>query len=209
MITRRKLTMAAIASLAAMRIGSSVAQAAETPAQVISSLNDGLQQVMKAGKATPFDTRMAILTPIIQRAFDLPLLLQNSIGPSRWSGIPDAQKAELMGVFTQFTVASYVANFDSSNGETFSIAPDQRKVAQDVVVQTRIQGAGSDTTRLDYVMRETNGGWHVVDILLDGSISRVAVTRSDFRNLLAQGDASKLIESLRAKVASLSTGAAP
>jgi len=57
-------------------------------------------------------------------------------------------------------------------------------------------------------MRETGGVWHVVDILLDGSISRVAVTRSDFRALLAPGDASKLIDSLRSKVANLVAGTA-
>jgi phospholipid transport system substrate-binding protein len=63
-------------------------------------------------------------------------------------------------------------------------------------------------TRLDYVMREVDGGWHVVDVLLDGSISRVAVTRSDFRALLAEGGAARLIASLRAKVADLKAGAA-
>jgi len=106
-------------------------------------------------------------------------------------------------------VASYVANFDSFSGETFALAPDLRHVGRDVVVQTRIIGTGGEMTRLDYVMRDINGGWHVVDILLDGSISRVAVTRSDFRSLLAEGGAPKLIASLRDKVASLKAGAAP
>ncbi len=33
------------------------------------------------------------------------------------------------------------------------------------------------------------GGWRIVDVLLDGSISRVAVQRSDFRSLLGNGGA--------------------
>lgn len=176
------------------------------PIPAIATLNDGLLQVMRAGKATPFAQRLATLTPIVQQAFDLPLVLENSIGPARWASISDAQRAELENVFTQFTVASYVANFDSFSGEKFVIAPDVRHVGNDSVVQTRIVGTGGDTTRLDYVMREINGGWRVVDILLDGTISRVAVTRSDFRALLAQGDASRLIDSLRGKVASLASG---
>jgi len=44
-------------------------------------------------------------------------------------------------------------------------------------------------------------------VLLEGSISRVAVQRSDFRNALASGDADALIASLRRKVADLSGGA--
>jgi phospholipid transport system substrate-binding protein len=88
------------------------------------------------------------------------------------------------------------------------IAPETRPSGKDMVVQTRILGPAGETTRLDYVMSETSGTWHVVDVLLDGSISRVAVTRSDFRSLLGQADASPLIASLRGKVANLAAGAA-
>ncbi len=172
-------------------------------AQPIAALNDGLLQVMVAGRQAPFAKRMATLTPIVQKSFDLPLLLKNSVGPARWNSIPDAQKAELMDVFTQFTVASYVANFDAANGEKFVIAPEIRMSGKDKVVQTRIIGSGGEITKLDYVMRENAGVWKVVDVLLDGSISRVAVTRSDFRAFLSTSDAAPLITSLRGKVANL------
>jgi phospholipid transport system substrate-binding protein len=187
----------------------SPAPAPATPDQPIAALNDALQQAMHAGRATPFAQRLAILRPVVEQAFDLPLILKNSLGPGHWSNIPDPQKTDLLEVFIQFTVASYVANFDSYSGEKFIIAPEQRNVGKDVVVQTRILTVAGDATRLDYVMRDEDAGWRVVDILLDGSISRVAVTRSDFRALLGQDDASKLIDSLRGKVASLTVGAAP
>ena len=64
-----------------------------------------------------------------------------------------------------------------------------------------------DITKLDYVMRQADGLWRVVDILFDGSISRVAVQRSDFRALLASGDPTPLIDSLKKKVVELSNGA--
>jgi phospholipid transport system substrate-binding protein len=47
----------------------------------------------------------------------------------------------------------------------------------------------------------------VQDILLDGTISRVAVQRSDFAALLSQGNATQLIASLEQKVSTLSGGA--
>jgi phospholipid transport system substrate-binding protein len=57
-------------------------------------------------------------------------------------------------------------------------------------------------------MRQSKGGaWQVVDVLADGSISRVAVQRSDFRHLLARGGPQALAESLRNKSANLSEGA--
>ncbi len=56
-------------------------------------------------------------------------------------------------------------------------------------------------------MRREHGGWKIVDVLLDGTISRVAVQRSDFRDVLAQGGATALIASLERKAADLTGGA--
>jgi phospholipid transport system substrate-binding protein len=55
-------------------------------------------------------------------------------------------------------------------------------------------------------MRQANGPWQVVDVLLDGTISRVAVQRSDFRHLLTQGGSAALVVSLQSKAAQLSGG---
>jgi phospholipid transport system substrate-binding protein len=56
-------------------------------------------------------------------------------------------------------------------------------------------------------MRDDSAAWRAVDVLLEGSISRVAVQRSDFRKILANGDTDALIASLRRKIADLSDGA--
>jgi phospholipid transport system substrate-binding protein len=87
--------------------------------------------------------------------------------------------------------------------------PELRSAGADEIVQTRIDGAGGTTHRIDYQMRQTPDGWRAVDVLLEGSISRVAVQRSDFRSYLASNSPEPLIESLRQKVASLSGGSLP
>ena len=191
---KRRALIAALCALPCLPWAqNSWAEDADPAAQPIVELNAAILDVMHAGHAKPFVERTMVLRPVVEKVFDLPLLLRNSVGNIRWPTIPDDQKASLLDVFTQFTVASY---------------HDNRKVENDVVVPSRIVATNGDITKLDYVMRETGGVWHVVDILLDGSISRVAVTRSDFRALLAPGDASKLIDSLRSKVANLVAGTA-
>ncbi len=55
-------------------------------------------------------------------------------------------------------------------------------------------------------MRRYGSAWKAVDVLLDGSISRVAVQRSDFRALVGSGDAGKLIATLRTKTEALEAG---
>ncbi len=205
MISRRLILAAPLGLLAPAAFGQT---AVAGPAAAIQMLDSALIMVMKAGKTLPFATRAAMLTPVVQHVFDLETLLQSSVGLSRWNSIAEAQKTELLDAFTGFTVSSYVGNFDAFNGESFAIAPDLRHVGRDVVVQTKLMGAGGDPTRLDYQMREIGGNWRVVDILLDGSISRVAVTRSDFRALLSRGDVGGLIASLRQKSSNLANGAA-
>ena len=191
--------------LAAAVLAPLSAYAEETPAEPIRALNDALLGLMHAGSAEAFAQRMQALTPAVQRAFDLSLILRNSVG-LRWDSIAEAQRQALLEVFTRFTVASYVVNFDSFSGERFEIDARTRPVGQDQVVQTRIVPSSGAPTRIDYVMRASGGVWKAVDVLLDGSISRVAVQRSDFRSLLAAGDPAPLIASLRDKVAGFAAG---
>ncbi len=185
---------------------SRLAVAADTEAaSPIAALNRGLLAGMHAGKATPFPQRFATLAPLVEGAFDVPGILQASVGP-RWSALPPAQQSQLLDVFRRFTVASYVANFDSFGGEKLELLPESRSVGADQVVATQIVPTSGAPTRIDYVMRRTQAGWRAVDVLLNGSISRVAVQRSDFRSLLGSGDATPLIQSLQRKIADLSGG---
>ncbi len=51
-----------------------------------------------------------------------------------------------------------------------------------------------------------SAGWQVVDVLLNGNISQVAVQRADFSSSLSSGDATPLIDSLRKKTQAFSQG---
>jgi phospholipid transport system substrate-binding protein len=111
----------------------------------------------------------------------------------------------LSAAFRRYTVSSYVANFNSFNRQRFEILPDTRAVGSGaMVVRTRLIRPDESPVELDYVMRQGPAGWQVVDVLTDGSISRVAVQRSDFRELLASGGATALAAGLERKVANLS-----
>jgi len=203
-ISRRRLL--GVAAALTLAIGRRPAWAQNIPADApIQALNDALLQIMHAGKKAAFGERARIAGPAIETAFDLPTILKVSVGP-HWSALPMPQQIELTEVFRRYTVDSYVANFDGFSGEKFQILPETRNVGTDLVVETRIVSPGGDATRLDYVMRHGGSGWKAVDVLLDGSISRVAVQRSDFRALLGGGDATKLIASLRTKATALEAG---
>jgi phospholipid transport system substrate-binding protein len=199
-VRRRTVLGLALAGFATPRRGR--AQDTSGPTVPIQALTDGLIAAMRAGKATPFRDRFHMLTPIVDRVFDLPGILRVSVG-LRWGDVDATQQAILLKVFRGFTVASYVANFDSYDGQRFEIAPALRAIGTDQVVSTKFVPTAGDAARIDYVMHQEGTAWKVVDVLLDGTISRVAVQRSDFRGVLAHGGAPALIASLQRKVLDL------
>ena len=149
---------------------------------------------------------MAALRPAVEGAFDLDVILRAAVGP-RWASFAPADQEALLAAFTDFTVASWASNFDTDGGTHFTIAPGTRAVGADQIVETHIESPGGEPARIDYQMRQTPAGWRAVDVLLDGAISRVAVQRSDFRALIAQGGAPALLASLRDATLRLSGGA--
>jgi phospholipid transport system substrate-binding protein len=171
----------------------------------IRQLVDGLLLVMKAGVGTSFTKRFEMLAPIIDRTFDLGAVLQESVGAA-WASQPPDQQTMLSQAFRRYTVATYVNGFDEYDGQRFVILPATRSVGNEQVVQTQIIPKAGDQHELDYVMREGGSRWRAVDVLADGSISRVAVQRSDFRRLVTRGGAQALVESLLSKSADLSDG---
>lgn len=201
------LAMAAAAAVWPVH-GQAQATASATAAQKsISELYAGLQTAMQMGSAgATFQQRFDRLAPVIDRVFNLDAILRTSVG-LRWSSLDDASRRALYAVFRTFTIASYTANFDSNGGEKFQVLPQTRPSGDDLIVESRLIPADGDPVRLDYVMHSGPTGPQIVDVLLNGSISRVAVQRSDFRALLASGSASPLIASLKQKVTDLSGGA--
>ena len=159
---------------------------------------------MKSGQHSPFQQRYEALAPVVEQTFDLPAVLQLSIGP-RWASLSADEQARLITAFRHYTVANYVTNFDSFSGQSLQVSPDVRSLANgDRIVQTTLAAPGKSGHTLSYVMRQTPSGWKAVDVLADGAISQVAVQRSDFRTVLTSGGGAGLVTTLERKIADLS-----
>jgi len=205
---RDLLALAITAFVISISWRSADAQATDdaSPTVPVEQLDRALLAAMKAGDRTPFAERYRALAPVVEQVFNLDAVLAASVGLS-WATLPEAQKAELATVFRRYTISSYVSNFNSYNGQSFQVLPSVRAVIDgEVVVQSRLVRVSDSPVKLDYVMRSGPAGWQVVDVLTDGSISRVAVQRSDFRELLMAGGVPALTAGLGRKVANLSGG---
>jgi phospholipid transport system substrate-binding protein len=208
-VTRRLALVMAVAATGSAWL-TSRARADVAPAEAtatIGMLNMALLGSMKAGRSVAFSSRYAAMEPAIAESFDLSTVLAVSVGV-RWAGLAPGQQSRLFTAFRRYTVASYVANFDSYAGQSFTVSPEARNAGDGrMIVESRIVPVSGEATKLGYVMMQTPAGWKIVDVLADGTISRVAVQRSDFRTVLASGGDAALVEKLAQKASDLSGGA--
>jgi phospholipid transport system substrate-binding protein len=203
---RGLLTLAAAFGALSWDVAGAQTPGGNSPTAPVARLNDALLASMKAGGRMSFDERYRALGPVIDQVFNMDTVLANSVGLS-WATLPEARKTELATAFRRYTVSSYVSNFSSFNGQSFQVLPNVRAVGDgEVVVQSRLLRTDDSPLQLDYVMRAVPSGWQVVDVLTNGSISRVAVQRSDFTHLMGRGGAPALVLALNSKVSNLSGG---
>ena len=129
---RSLLGMAVIATMPLSRR----APAETAPADATSTIkrfNGALLAAMKSGGRTDFSRRFQALAPEVDQAFDLSAVLSVSVGPT-WASLSPDQQSRLLDAFRRYTVASYVANFDSYAGQHFTVSPDTRSLDVDRVV---------------------------------------------------------------------------
>ena len=124
--------------------------------QPISALYAGLTETEHSHGA--FAQRAQALGPVVDKVFNLPMILQNSIG-LRYRTLPEDQKQQLLEQFRQFTVARYVSNFTPGGTATFTVAPavTASPIPGDQIVHTQIIASGA-ATDINYVMRSGPAG---------------------------------------------------
>lgn len=199
----RYLRASALALVASLFLSPLAYAAASTPGAPVESLDSALISVMKAASAkTAFQARYQQLAPVIEQAYNLPLVTQNSVG-FLWSTLPEEQQKELIALFTQFTISSYVSQFNGYSGQTLALLPETKALGEKEIVLTTLTSPGGGAVQIDYVVAKDGKNWKINDVLLNGTISQVAVHASDFASLVKSGDASKLITALKAKIKTL------
>jgi phospholipid transport system substrate-binding protein len=121
-----------------------------------------------------------------------------AVGPS-WATLAPAQQQRLTEAFGNYISATYADRFDSYSGEQLEVT-GERPYGSDVIVQTKIVKSNGETTTLDYLMRQNRGAWQISDVYLDGTISQLAVQRSEFNSILRREGVDGLVMALNRKI---------
>ena len=169
--------------LALLLIAAPLAQpaaAASDPQDVVRNFYGVLLGNMREGRVLGESGRLARLAPVVDRSFDIPAMTRLAIGPS-WASLTPAQQQQLIAAFGHYVAATYADQFDTYSGEQLQVT-GERPLGADVVVETRIVKSKGDVTRLDYLLRQDQGGRRISDVYLDGSANSRCIARSSIRS---------------------------
>jgi phospholipid transport system substrate-binding protein len=203
-IARRSVTAGALASLLLVTTAAAEDSAAR---QTVARLNAGLLDVLKQAQALGYEGRFRRLAPVVGDAFDVDFMAEKSLG-SHWKALDEADRTRWREVFREYTIANYAGNFDRYSCQRFELLGDEPGANETTVVHTKLVDPGGEDVELNYRLHEADGRWSIVDVYLKGTVSELALRRSDYTAVLAREGFDGLVSSLRDKITDLAAGRA-
>jgi phospholipid transport system substrate-binding protein len=192
------------AKTAASEPTSSEAQAGRT----VDRLHETLLGVMKNADTLGYQGRRDQLAPELVDLFDLAFMAEKSVG-RYWKTASPEERAVLVDTFTRYTIANYAGRFSSYSGQHFETLREEPSTRGTLLVRTRlVDPAGSDDVNLDYRLRSVDGDWKIIDVYLNGTVSELALRRSEYSSLIKREGFQALLAALDERIESLAVAPA-
>ncbi|KIM00696.1 ABC-type transport system involved in resistance to organic solvents auxiliary component [Paramagnetospirillum magnetotacticum MS-1] len=172
------------------------------PEAVIRTFSDRLLESMKGGAKLGFKGRAEKMRPAVADAYDMASMTKSTLGTAATKLAPE-DAAKLAEAYSNFSVATYAAQFNEWSGERFEVGEQRPSAGGAVVVPSWLVPKNGDPTQIDYVMRQDQGQWRIVDVLFEGTVSQVAVRRSEFGSIFRSKGLGGLIDILEKQTAAL------
>lgn len=179
----------------------------EEALQAVRKLNAGLQGVLRAANELDYAARYQRLAPLLMESFDFGFMSRQAIG-QEWEKLATQQQQTWTDTFGDLTVATYASRFDRSNGQSFETLDAEPAAHGTVMVRSRVLEPGKEAVDLSYRLRPSEGRWRVIDVFLKGSVSELALRRSEYASVLKREGFEALVSAARRKIDQLAAGQA-
>ena len=184
--------------------GASLAAPAEDANQVINALHDSLLDVMRNATELGYEGRFEKLEPVVPRVFDIDFMARKSVG-RYWKQASIEDQQRFLSAFKRFMVANYAGQFDAFSGQSFEIVGTESARMDTVLVRCMLIDPTDENIELNYRLRSVGNTWKVIDIYLDGTVSELALRRSEFSSIVKKDDFDALIVAIDKKIAKLAS----
>jgi phospholipid transport system substrate-binding protein len=163
-----------------------VAESDATAARaVVERFYTELLEVMKRGEELAYQERYARLDPVVQKVYDLPFMSAKTLG-RHWKGLSEEDRGRWISTFTRLTISTYADRFEYET----------------VMVRTQILPVDEEPVELDYRLRGADGSWRIIDVFMNGTVSELALRRSEYSSVVKRDGFESLLSSMEEKIAS-------
>jgi phospholipid transport system substrate-binding protein len=175
---------------------------AAPPAAVVKSVDEALLGAMRDAQTLGFQGRYDRLDPVFRAAFQFPVMARVAAGRF-WSDFDRGQKEQLAEAFARMSITTFAARFDSYDGQRFEVGETIDQPRGRVLVRNRLIDSAGKVVAIDYLLREFDGRWRIIDVFLDGAISELATKRSEYTAILGEDGINGLLAKIAEKTAEM------
>lgn len=176
--------------------------ATATPTDVVEDLHVALLGALKSSATVAYDERFARLKPAMDATFDLPFMAEKCVGRA-WRTLGSEEKARWVSTFEQFTIANYAGRFTGYGGQSFETLGQDPGANETTLVRTRLLNPGEEDVELTYRLRRVQERWRIIDVYLNGTVSELALRRTEYSSVLKRDGFDRLLVLLDQKIADL------
>lgn len=181
--------------------------AAEPPTAIVETLHEALLSLMRDAAGLSVEQRYARIAPPLEKTYDFQTMTRLAVGTA-WTEASAEQRAALTDAFSRLSIATYAKRFSGYSGERFETLGEKDGPRGTRLVETRLVRPADPAVPLTYVLQKQEQGFRIIDVILQGSISELAVRRSEYAQVLRQGGVEALTKLLDSKAEEMLRGQA-
>jgi phospholipid transport system substrate-binding protein len=172
----------------------------ETARQPIEALYAVLLDCMKNADELGLEGRHAKIAPAVAEGYDLPFMAQKILG-RHWKTLDEPSQQRWIDTFGGLTSATYAERMTGFTGQVFEVLKVEPSTRGTALVYSQVVTPNETPIALNYRMRPDGDSWRIIDVYLNGTVSELALRRSEYAAVLQRDGFEKLVASIDEKIA--------
>ncbi len=158
-----------------------------------------LLDIMKNAESLGYEGRKTRMSEIIPSVIDISFMSEKSLGRS-WKKLSPEQQVRMRTAMHDLALSRYAHRFNNYSGEEFTVLNEEIDEKGNALVRCQIKKSDGELISINYRMHQVEGQWLIIDVLLNGSVSELAMRRSEFSALLKREGFETLLAAVNSRI---------